>query len=33
MYLPTFWKLSMENRMHAARHAAPWVVPITFICK
>lgn len=24
MYLPTFWKLCMENRMHAMKHSAPW---------
>ncbi len=33
MYLPTFWKLSMENRIHAARHMAPWAVPAVIMGK
>lgn len=30
MYLPTFWKLTVENQTHYMRHAAPWAGPILF---
>ncbi len=33
MYLPTFWKLCMENRLHAMKHISPWAVPTLFMCK
>ena len=33
MYLPTFWKLCMENRLHSMKHVAPWVLPPLFMCK
>ena len=30
MYLPTFWKLTMENRKKMLREGAPWAIPATF---
>lgn len=29
MYLPTFWKLVNEHRLHGIKKAVPWVIPIT----
>jgi hypothetical protein len=31
MYLPTFWKLTYEYRMHAIKSIVGWAIPGTFL--
>jgi hypothetical protein len=32
MYLPTYWKLVSEYRIHVIRNIVGWTLPATFLC-
>jgi hypothetical protein len=31
MYLPTFWKLTYEYKMHTIKNVIGWGIPVTFM--